>query len=121
MELKNKNGDVFTVTEDKALEVSAATLLLEESFENYDGTPDEFLERAHTLVPTPTFLDRNTDTTWLGNAVFIGIGTYGHELIRKIKNTPVSEDLIFSLFNYTLSLLDIVNILSEASAKPEDK
>lgn len=113
MELKNKNNEIFNVDEEKALEVSAATLLLEESFENYEGTPDEFLERAHTLVPTPTYLERNTDTTWLGNAIFIGIGTYGHEFIRKIKSTPVSEDLIFSLFNYTLSLLDILNVMSE--------
>ena len=109
MTLINKNGTTFEVTEETYLEVSAATILLEESFTNYEGTPEEFLERAHTFVPTPTYLDRNTDTNFLGNAIFIGIGMYGQDFIRKILSTEAPENLIFSLFNYTLSVLDMLN------------
>lgn len=113
MILTNKNGTEFKVEEDKYLEVSAATILLEESFNDYDGTPDEFLERAHLLVPTPTYLDRTTDTTFLGNSIFVGIGMYGHDFIKKILSLDVSEDLVFSLFNYTLSIIDILNAATD--------
>jgi hypothetical protein len=110
MVLTNVNGTEFEMTEEKYLEVSAATILLEESFDQFDGTPDEFLERAHLLVPTPTYLNRTVETTFLGNAIFVGIGMYGQDFIKKMLSTEIPEDLIFSLFNYTLSIMDILNV-----------
>lgn len=109
MILTNMNGEEFNVTEERYLEVSAATILLEESFDQFNGTPEEFLERAHLLVPTPIYLNRTTETTFLGNAVFVGIGMYGQDFIRKMLSTEIPEDLVFSLFNYTLSIMDILN------------
>ena len=34
---------------------------------------------------------------------------YGQDFIRKILSTEAPENLIFSLFNYTLSVLDMLN------------
>ena len=109
MELINKNGDKFDVSEERFLEVSAATILMEESFTDSDGTPEEFLERASLLCPTPTYLNRTTDTTFLGNAIFVGIGMYGQDFVKKMLENPVAADMVFALFNYTLSIMDIVN------------
>ena len=109
MELINKNGDKFDVSEERFLEVSAATILMEESFTDSDGTPEEFLERASLLCPTPTYLNRTTDTTFLGNAIFVGIGMYGQDFVKKMLENPVATDMVFALFNYTLSIMDIVN------------
>lgn len=111
MELINKNGTKFDVSEEKFLEVSAATILMEESFTDSENTPDEFLERARLLIPTPTYLNRTTDTTFLGNAIFIGIGMYGQDFVKKMLENPIAADMVFALFNYTLSIMDIVNCM----------
>lgn len=111
MILTNKNNEDFTVTEEQFLEVSAATILLEESFDQFEGTPEQFLDKAELLIPSPTFLGRSTDTTLLGNSVFVGIGEYGRDFIKKmLLNDPERIELmITSLFHYTLSLIDILN------------
>lgn len=121
--LNNKNGTEFNVTEEQFLEISAATVLLEESFDQFDGTPDEFLAKADMLLPNPTFLGRTTDTTLLGNSVFIGIGKYGRDFVKKmLVNDPERTELmVTSLFHYTLSLLDVLNNMEDADRTVDQK
>lgn len=106
MKLENKNGVEFDLTEEEFLDVSAAGLLLEQSFMEFEGTPQDFIEVAKLKVPEPQFLDRNQETLLLGNSIFIGILTYGKEFIDKMLKTEDSTTVVFSLFNYVLELID---------------
>lgn len=108
--LPNKNGQEFTLTEEQFLEIQAATILLEETFTEFEGTPEQFLEKAKALCPNPTYLNRTEETTFLGNAVFIGIGNYGMQFVEKILMSEAPKNAILALFNYTLSLIDLLNV-----------
>lgn len=115
MILENKNGVEFDLTEEEFLDVSAAGLLLEQSFTEFEGTPSDFVEMAKLQVPNPQFLDRTQESLLLGNSVFMGIGTYGKYFVDKMLKTEDPTSIIFSLFNYTLSLIDTIAVLENIS------
>lgn len=120
--LPNKNGQEFTLTEEMFLEIQAATILLEENFTEFDGTPEQFLDKASKICPDPVYLNRNTDTVFLGNAVFIGIGNYGMQFVEKLLMSDAPKNAILALFNYTLSLIDMLNLTkADEAAQIADK
>lgn len=120
--LPNKNGEEFNLTEEMFLEIQAATILLEENFTEFEGTPEQFLDKAKKICPDPVYLNRTTDTVFLGNAVFIGIGNYGMQFVEKLLMSDAPKNAILALFNYTLSLIDMLNLSKmEEAAKIADK
>ena len=108
--LPNKSGKQFDLTEEMFLEIQAATILLEENFTEFEGTPEQFLDKAKKICPDPVYLARTTDTTFLGNAIFIGIGNYGMQFVEKLLISDAPKNAILALFNYTLSLIDMLNL-----------
>lgn len=120
--LPNKSGEEFSLTEEMFLEIQAATILLEENFTEFEGTPEQFLDKAKKLCPDPVYLNRNTDTVFLGNAVFVGIGNYGMQFVEKLLMSDAPKNAILALFNYTLSLIDMLNLSKmDEAAKIADK
>lgn len=120
--LPNKNGQEFSITEEMFLEIQAATILLEENFTEFEGTPEQFLDRAKKICPDPVYLNRTTDTVFLGNAVFVGIGNYGMQFVEKILMSDAPKNAILAFFNYTLSLIDMLNLSKmDEAAKIADK
>lgn len=109
MELENKNKEKFTLTEEQFIELQAATIMLEESFTEFSGTPEQFVDKANTLVPTPRRFNRTVESTTLGNAVFVGIGKYGIDFIEKLLLTETAKYQINALFDYTMNLIDVLN------------
>lgn len=120
MELENKNGVKFNLTEEEFLDISAASLLLEQSFVDFDGEPKDFIELAKLQVPQPMFLDRTEESLLLGNSVFIGICTYGKDFIDKLLKVNDPTSIVFSLFNYTLQMIDSLSKDSYNNVESED-
>ena len=120
MEIENKKGEKFSINEEKFIELQAATLMLGESFIDSEDTVDSFIERADTLVPTPRRFNRTTESTTLGNAVFMGIGKYGIDFIDKLLTTDTAKYSIHALFDYTMNLIDVLNIIGDNEQKSEE-
>lgn len=119
MELENKKGEKFVIDEEKFIELQAATLMLGESFIDSEDTVDSFIERADTLVPTPKRFNRTTESTTLGNAIFVGIGKYGIDFIDKILLADTAKYSVHALFDYTMNLIDVLNMIG--STEPESE
>ena len=120
MELENKNGVKFNLTEEMFLDVSAASLFLEQSFTDFEGTPEDFIEMAKLQVPQPMFLDRTEESLLLGNSIFVGILTYGKDFVEKMLKVEDPTSVIFSLFNYFLQTIDVLSKDSYNSIESED-
>ena len=120
MELENKNGVKFNLTEEMFLDVSAASLLLEQSFTDFEGTPEDFIEMAKLQVPQPMFLDRTEESLLLGNSIFVGILTYGKDFVEKMLKVEDPTSVVFSLFNYFLQTIDVLSKDSYNSIESED-
>lgn len=120
MELENKNGVKFNLTEEEFLDVSAAGLLLEQSFIDFEGEPKDFIELAKLQVPQPMFLDRTEESLLLGNSIFIGICTYGKDFIDKMLKVDDPTTVVFSLFNYSLQMIDSLTKDSYNNIESED-
>lgn len=121
MEIENKKGEKFELTEEKFIELQAATLMLSESFMDSEDTPESFINRADTLVPTPTRFNRTTESTTLGNAIFVGIGKYGIEFIDKLLSTETAKYSIHALFDYTMNLIDVLNMIGSNEKVSKDE
>lgn len=120
MELENKNGVKYTLTEEEFLDISAAGLMLEQSFTDFEGSPSDFIESAKLQVPQPMFLDRTEESLLLGNSIFIGILTYGKDFIEKMLATEDSTSIVFSLFNYFLQTIDTLSNDSYNNVESEE-
>lgn len=120
MELENKNGVKFNLTEEEFLDISAASILLEQSFTDFDGEPKDFLELAKLQVPQPMFLDRTQDSLLLGNSVFIGILTYGKAFIEKLLKVDDPTTVLFSYFNFSLQMIDSLSKDSYNNVESEE-
>lgn len=120
MELENKNGVKYTLTEEEFLDISAAGLMLEQSFTDFEGSPSDFIESAKLQVPQPMFLDRTEESLLLGNSIFIGILTYGKDFIEKMLDTEDPTSIVFSLFNYFLQTIDTLSKDSYNNVESEE-
>jgi len=121
MEVVNKNGDKFNLSEGDFIKLSAATILLEKTFTEYEGTVDKFFEEAEVFAGEKGWLPQDTDTLMIGNAVFVGILTYGKTFVDKMLSTDTAGDQVFCLFNYAMLIAnELERVKLETADKQED-
>lgn len=112
-ELENKSGK-YTLNDEQFIELQAATLLSGENFTETDETPEDFIKRIDLSVPTPRKFNRTVESTTLGNAIFVAIGKYGIDFIEKMLLNETAKYQIHSLFDYTMQLIDVLNVSSQS-------